>query len=117
MGEIQLAADVIEKLGIVGVLLVVSGGLAWWLVRRTTPREAYEVLQHRVDEQQEEIRDLRYECKELLGPSLARIADIQQKQYELMQETLKHVNQLEDRFDDAYRLEPPQGGRRSRKDG
>jgi hypothetical protein len=90
--------------------------LAWWLKNRTMPREAYDLLQRQVDDQKAELQELRHECKETIIPTIGRIADIQQKQLEVMQETLNHVNQLEDRFEEVYRLDPTVGRRLRRND-
>ena len=114
--DIKTAADIVNELGVAGVLLVVIGGLVWWLRHQTMPKEAYELLHERVGAQEDEIHELRYEVKETIGPAVARIADIQQRQYEVMQETLHHVSQLENRIDEYHRLEAPYAGWRSRKD-
>jgi hypothetical protein len=113
---VTLAAGLIEKMGVIGLLLLIVIALSWWLWHRTIPREAYDVLQQRVDEQQGELQELRYECKEMVGPSLTRMAAIQQRQLELMQDTLKHVNELEERFDSQYRLDAPRGNPRGRRE-
>jgi hypothetical protein len=116
MDWIGFAANLIDRMGVVGLLILVVGALVWWLLRRTIPRESYELLQHQIDEQRAELQELRYECKETIIPTIGRIADIQEKQYEVMRETLHHVNQLENRFEEVYRLDAPVSGRRSRKD-
>jgi hypothetical protein len=115
MDWIGFAASLIDRMGVVGLLLLVVGGLIWWLLRRMMPRESYELLQKQVDEQRTELQELRYECKEAIIPTIGRMADIQKQQLELMQETLQHVTELENRFDEVYRLEPPASGRRGRK--
>ena len=112
--DIQVILSAVNQLGIGGAFLVMSVGLAWWILHRTRPRESYELLQQQIDEQRSELQELRHECKETIIPTIGRMADIQQKQLEVMQETLHHVNQLEDRFDEVYRLDAP-GGRRYRR--
>ena len=116
MIDIKFFLDVINQAGIVGLLILVLAGLVWHVRKNTIPREAFEVLREHTDEQANQFQEMRQEWQ-TIGPSLGRIADIQQKQYDLMEQTLHRVDALEARIEDTLMLEQPkERGRRTRRE-
>jgi flagellar biosynthesis/type III secretory pathway M-ring protein FliF/YscJ len=106
MIDIKFILDVINQAGIVGLLVLVLAGLIWHVRKNTIPREAFEVLREHTDEQANQFQEMRQEWQ-TIGPSLGRIADIQQKQYDLMEQTLQRVDALEVRIEETLLLEGP----------
>jgi flagellar biosynthesis/type III secretory pathway M-ring protein FliF/YscJ len=116
MIDIKFVLDVINQAGIVGLLVLVLAGLVWHVRKNTIPREAFEVLREHTDEQASQFQEMRQEWQ-TIGPSLGRIADIQQKQYDLMEQTLQRVDALEERIEETLMLEEPkERGRRTRRE-
>ena len=116
MIDIKFITDMINQAGIVGLLVIVLAGLVWHVRNNTIPREAFEVMREHTDQQTTEFQELRQEWQ-TIGPSLGRIAEIQQKQYDLMEQTLNRVDALEQRIEETLLLdEPKDRGRRGRRE-
>ena len=113
---VKIVTEFVNQAGVTGLMVAAILLLLYYIRHNTAPRELVDCLQKQADKQDAEIQDLRHEWKETVGPSLVRIGDLQERQLELMEQTLRHVNELEDRFDEHYRLDLPQGGRRGRRD-
>ncbi len=84
MPEVEAIVEIINKYGSPGLLALALVVLVRFMMTRMVPREMY-------DEARGDIDDVRMEMRELVGPALDQLTDLQKRQLTMQEEMWRHV--------------------------
>jgi len=84
MPEVEAILEIINKFGSPGLLALALVVIVRFMTTRMVPREMY-------DEARGDMDDVRTEMRELVGPALDNLTDLQKRQLTMQEEMWRHI--------------------------